>query len=496
MAQKKFDLIQKLRTVNLPSTFQLVLMGVGLILAIVAWIFLSGFVSCWQMTSLPGVPVPTCAGGGSVPTAAAATKPGDTPVAQTATPSLSAPEVQLPSPWDGASRVTLMVVGLDYGDWSTDREGPSRSDTMILLTIDPVSKTAGMLSIPRDMWVNIPGFEYSKINNAYALGEMYKLPGGGPGLAMKTVENFLGIPIQYYAQVDFTAFARMIDDVGGICMDVPVTINVGVLDEEGTTTVKAGHQCLSGKVALGYARARDVEQGVMGGDVERAQNQQRVILAIRDKVLANLPALMTQAGPLYNELSSGVHTNLSLDDILKLAMLAKDIPLNSIQPKVIDYTMMADAKYDLNGQTLDVLRPFPDKIRELVDQVFGGGSMSPAATGDPTQLMQQEGARVLVINGSGMDGVGQKTYDYLKTQGMNVMGPGNMVDYPDKYHFPPLPDRTMLIVHAGKPYAMKYLMDLMKFDSANQVVVDYAPDAAADITLAVGTDWANSGQMP
>jgi len=70
----------------------------------------------------------------------------------------------------------------------------------------------------------------------------------------------------------------------------------GVLFEPGTTVVEAGHQCLSGKVALGYARARDVAQGIANGDVERAQNQQRVILAIRDKVLSNLPALVTQAG--------------------------------------------------------------------------------------------------------------------------------------------------------------------------------------------------------
>lgn len=468
-------------------------MGAGLVLAIGLWVFLSGFVSCWRVTSLPGIPLPTCSNSGPAPVA---TNASGTPVSPATTPSLSAPEVQLPPPWDGASRVTIMVVGLDYGDWSTDREGPSRTDTMMLLTIDPVSKTAGMLSIPRDMWVDIPGFGYSKINNAYAFGEMYKLPGGGKGLAIKTVENFLGIPIQYFAQVDFKAFARMIDDIGGICLDVPVKVNVGVLDENGTTTVDAGHQCLSGKVALGYARARDVEQGVLMGDVERSQNQQRVILAIRDKVLSNLPALVTQAVPLYNELSSGVHTDLSLDDILRLAMLAKDIPPDSIKPGVINYTMMQDAKYDLNGQTLAVLRPFPDKIRELVDQVFGGGSRQPIASGDPAQLMQQEAARVLVINASGVDGIGQKTYDYLKSQGMNVMGPGNTGEYPDKYYFPPLPARTMLIVHAGKPYAVKYLMDLMKFDSANQLLVDFDPAAPADITLAIGADWANSNPIP
>jgi hypothetical protein len=110
--------------------------------------------------------------------------------------------------------------------------------------------------------------------------------------------------------------------------------------------------------------------------------------------------------------------------------------------------------------------------------------------------MQQEAARVLVINASGVDGIGQKTYDYLKSQGMNVIGPGNTGEYPDKYYFPPLPARTMLIVHAGKPYAVKYLMDLMKFDSANQLLVDFDPAAPADVTLAIGADWANSNPIP
>ncbi len=93
---------------------------------------------------------------------------------------------------------------------------PPRSDTMILLTIDPLTKTAGMLSIPRDMWVNVPGFGYSRINMAYANGEGSKLPGGGPELAKKTVEQFIGVPIQYYAQIDFSTFASFIDEIGGI----------------------------------------------------------------------------------------------------------------------------------------------------------------------------------------------------------------------------------------------------------------------------------------
>ena len=484
-------MVQKLRALGRPSIVQWILMTLGFVIAVGLWIFLTGFVSCWRVTSLPGLPLPTCSGNRSQ---APVVNAAGTPESLTVTPTTSAPEIQLPPPWDGASRVTLLVVGLRGGADTNDC--PLCTDTLILMTIDPVSKTAGILSLPRDMWVNIPGFGYGKINSAYTLGELYKLPGGGPGLTIQTVENFVGIPIQYYAQVDFDAFAKMIDDIGGVCLNVPVKVNVGVQFKHGTTTLNPGYQCLNGEVALGYARTRDIKQGVTGGDVQRSQDQQLVILAIRDKVLSNLPQLVTKAVPLYNEISSGVHTNLSLDDILRLAMLAKDIPTSSIQQGVIDYTMMQDGQTVVNGQTVDILRPYPDKIRELVDKIFGGGVLAPAAKGTPAQLMQQEGAKILVINGSGVTGVAQKTADYLKSQGMNVTGAGNMAAYPDKYAFPPLPDRTMMIVHAGKPYAMNYLMTLMKFSSANQLVFDFNPSAPADVVLVVGMDWVNSNPMP
>ncbi len=169
-------------------------------------------------------------------------------------------------------------------------------------------------------------------------------------------------------------------------------------------------------------------------------------------------------------------------------MLAKDIPLENIQKGVIDYTMMQDGTYNLNGQQLAILRPYPDKIRELVDKIFGGGTMQPMASGTVEEKMKAEAARVVVINGTGVAGMAAKTTDYLKTQGMNVTDFGNTGDYPDKY-YSPFPGRTIIIVHAGKPYAMQYLMALMKFNSSSQIKVDFNPDAPEDIVVALGSDW-------
>ena len=207
-----------------------------------------------------------------------------------------APQPIAPStaPWDGAGRVTVLLLGLDYRDWSAD-EGPSRSDTMILLTLDPLSKTAGMLSIPRDLWVQIPGFKHGKINTAYYLGDAYQLPGGGPALAIKTVEQFLGVPINYYAQIDFGAFVRFIDEIGGVKLEItePITIDLLGSGLETRKKLKPGIQVLPGEWALAYARARYTE----GGDFDRASRQQQVILAIRERILDfnYLPTLITKA---------------------------------------------------------------------------------------------------------------------------------------------------------------------------------------------------------
>ena len=100
---------------------------------------------------------------------------------------------------------------------------------MMLVTVDPMARTAGMLSIPRDLWVEIPGFEHNRINTAYFLGESYNLPGGGPALAMKTVESLLGVPVSYFAVIEFSAFERMIDEIGGIDVLVPERVKISPL---------------------------------------------------------------------------------------------------------------------------------------------------------------------------------------------------------------------------------------------------------------------------
>jgi len=382
------------------------------------------------------------------------------------------------TPWDGVGRVTMLLIGLDYRDWSAGSDY-SRSDTMILLTLDPLTKTGGILSIPRDMWVAIPGFQHGKINTAYYLGEAYKLPGGGPGLAVKTVEEFLGVPINYYAQVDFRAFVRFIDELGGVKINVPEKIVVDLLGKGSATkkTLQPGVQVLPGEWALAYARNRYTS----GGDFDRATRQQQVILAIRDRILSldMLPTLIQRAPALYNELASGVHTNLSLDQIIKLALLAVDVPDGSIQQGVLN------EKYVIFGTSpdgLSIVIPLPDKIFTLVDQLFAtSGSLSPQTPGDSHARMQAEAASVILYNGSSRNGLAESSADMLRQQGMNI----SQVGQADQLYA-----RTTLVDHSGNPATLRYLAEAMGLGEEPRVILDYNPSAAAGVEVYLGEDWA------
>jgi LCP family protein required for cell wall assembly len=454
------------------------ILGISIAAAIAGFFLIKNLVVSWTFTDLPGIAI---VDNGS-PNNTTTTPEG-------ALPEPVIPPSALPPTWDGASRVNILVMGLDFGDWSKDRTGPSRSDSMVLFTIDPISKTAGMLSIPRDLWVNIPGFDHGKINTAHALGQSYKLPGGGPALAAKTVEDFIGVPVQYYAVISFAAFTHMVDQLGCINIWAFEDLDIDPVGKGNTIHLtKDKGYCMDGKTLLAYARDRHTK----GGDIDRAHRTQQVILAIKDVVLdpVNFPTLVAKAPALYNDLASGINTNLSLDDALKLAMLAKDISTNDIKSSVIDYTMSTLAMVKAaDGADMSILVPIPDKIRELRDKVFAeSGSIKPFAQGDPAQLVAAEGASLEVLNGTYTQGLAGKTGDYFKSLGFNVPSVGN----PDKLGYP----RTIIIDHRGKPYMTKYLSDLFKTTSPSQFQIKYDPASAADVTIILGDDWAFHNPMP
>lgn len=440
---------------------------------------------CWTLTALPGIPPAECSLQHQ-PSSDLSTLPDPT-TSNVLAVEVSAPEMELPQ-WDGASRINIAFFGL-RGDDGQGEGCPTCTDTIMVLTVDPVTKTAGMLSIPRDMWVNIPGAGYSRINTAWAIGENAKLPGGGPQLAMQTVSQFIGVPIHYYVQVDFGTFVSFINLIGGI--DVYVEERM-VLDPLGAGqdhfVLKPGdYRHLTGPRALAYARCRHESQGCSGGDVGRAKRQQQVILAIRDKVLEGetFATLITQAPQLYAEFSSGIHTNMSLEDAIQLAVLAKDIRVDDIKRGVIDNTMAIPADTTINGVPANVLRPVPDLIRILRDEIFvPGGPLSPLAQGDPVALMQSDQAKIRIINNTYTAGLEQRTATLLTAQGMQVV----------EYGVPTgASNTTKIILYSSKLYALRYLTELLGVGS-QQITIQPDPASTVDMEIRLGEDWV--GRVP
>jgi len=476
------------QTTNSPKKTSKIFFGVVLLLLAIVAAFLTfrivrGMVAAWDVTNLPGLAIKP-----GEPTSTPA--PGETPISpgQENTESQAPPLASgpTPEPWDGASRVNVLVMGLDYRDWEAG-EGPPRTDTMILFTIDPVAKTAGMLSIPRDLWVSIPGYGYYKINQAYQVGEVNKLPGGGPELAMKTVEHFLGIPVQYYAQIDFEAFVRFIDEIGGVKVDVPKKIWIDLIgDERGSVRLKAGVQTLPGDYALAYARARHTE----GGDFDRALRQQQVILGIRNQILRFdlIPVFIQKAPVLYAELSSGINTNLTFDEAFQLGWTASQIPLEDINKGIIG---AEHVNFGKSPDGLDVLKPLPDKIRLLRDEVFGvtDESASPVAAAgkEKVELMAEEGAKLSLLNGTLTPGIAGLTQEYLQSLGANVFVVGDAENKPQTY--------TAIYDYTGNPYTVQYFVELMNI-SEYRIFFKYNPESEVDVAIILGDDWVGNNPMP
>jgi LCP family protein required for cell wall assembly len=318
--------------------------------------------------------------------------------------------------WQGVERVNVLLLGIDERE---QESGPWRTDTMIVLSVDPASKTAAMLSIPRDLWVPIPGMDTEgKINTAHFLGDLTKYPGGGPALAMATVQYNFGIATQYYVRLNFGGFEKLIDLIGGVEICVPETIDDPEYPDSGfgyePLHIDAGCQQMDGRLALKYARTR--HSGL--GDFDRAKRQQQVILAVRDKVVKGdlLPTLVSKAGPLLDTLKDSVQTNLTLDQALRLAKLATQIDPSNIKQAVIDETMVLRYMAPTDPPQ-DVLIPIRDKVRELRDRLFNLAPVNPAGTPNPALT----NARVRVENGTYTEGLAARTADRLKSLGFNVV---------------------------------------------------------------------------
>ncbi len=378
--------------------------------------------------------------------------------------------------WEGKNRVSILLMGIDQ---RCDEAGPAHTDTMMVLTIDPVGLSAAMLSLPRDLWVEIPNFGVDRINQANYYGEIYEYPGGGQALAVQTVEALLGVPIDYYVAVNFDAFVEVVDLIGGIDIDVPEAIDDPNYPDQcygyDPFSIAAGEQHLDGEAALKYARTR----ATFGGDVDRAGRQQAVILAVRQKIfdLNSIPQLIAQAPQLWQTSQENVRTNMSLDEAIQLALLVQDIPRESIRTAVLDFN------YVYNETTPDgrqVLVPVRENIRQLRDQLFAPPAIPTPVIENLPALMAAENARVAVYNGTAEFGLAGLTQEYLESFGINVSEVGNA----DASTYL----TSQVITYGSYPNTSRYLMQLMHVPPLN-VSSGTNPNGDYDILIIIGNDW-------
>lgn len=394
-------------------------------------------------------------------------------LADTSTIPGRAPAYELPDVVAKKEPVNILLLGIDQRE---GEEGPYRSDTMILVSIDPTSNSAAMVSLPRDLWVTIPGYGENRINAAHALGDYYNYPGGGPALAKKTVQEALGIPVHYYIRINFTGFERMIDAIGGITIDVPRHIYDSAYPDNnyGTYVVEfqPGIQQMNGKRALEYARTRHDSS-----DFDRMQRQQQVIMAVRDKALSlNIP--LSSIPELLQIAGDSILTDLNLREILALAEMARTLSSGNIRTAALDETMTSSVT-TLKGAMVQVANW--DKVHALINEMFPN-STPLDATPDPTKSqIALEGARIELRNGSGVDAYGEQVTLALRAKGYNV------IRYDSNSQFSQ--DASSIIVYADKPYTLDSLIRELGIIPANiRTMADETADI--DLIIVLGKDYA------
>jgi polyisoprenyl-teichoic acid--peptidoglycan teichoic acid transferase len=288
--------------------------------------------------------------------------------------------------WDGSERINVALYGID----SREDGESARSDTIIIVTIDPETDEVGMMSIPRDLQVDIPELGTEKINAAYAQG--------GRALTRAVVEYHFQIDIHYYAEVDFTGFINIVDTIGGVVIDNPAVLKD---DNYEWTRVyfPTGVQHMDGERALQYVRTRYDDN-----DFARGQRQQQVLRAMRQQgVRLNL---ITQVRSLLQDVEENFRTDLSMRQSLALARIANDIDNDDIR----SYSIIDCTTEDYVPDQYYYLIPDWDCIHDQMADIF------PEQEQDTEDLIDYD-AEILVENGTFIDGLASRTRDALLEAG-------------------------------------------------------------------------------
>ncbi|HEY7802777.1 MAG TPA: LCP family protein [Dehalococcoidia bacterium] len=309
------------------------------------------------------------------------------------------------------ARINILMVGIDRRP--TEGNTLTRTDTIEVISIDPKTKSASILGIPRDLWVNIPlksgGVYQDRVNTALVAAETQNYSEGPIGLMKEVIERNLNIQIDHYVMVDFSGFKEIIDGLGGIDVNVPEhvydpyyseTEKPGDYDPQ---DFKPGLQHMDGSTALAYSRIR-----YSSDDLDRIQRQQRVIFATIAK--ANSLGVLKNAVGLWNQYKHTIQTDISDGQIVGYALLAKQVESN------IRAVSLGPATVPCNKGAAEVLCSSPESIAQIVNAVFAD-KPSPDAAASPTPPAP---VSVQVQNGTSTDKLATQVADFIASKGYPV----------------------------------------------------------------------------
>jgi polyisoprenyl-teichoic acid--peptidoglycan teichoic acid transferase len=393
---------------------------------------------------------------------------------------------------EDSGRVNILLAGNSADD--AGHNGGQLTDSIMLISIDVKNNKAFMLSIPRDLWVKVPGDGHSKINSVYVTGEAnnyseYGYPDGGMGQLEQTISDALEIPINYYALVDYTALRQSVDAVGGVDFTVNSKDPRGLYDPNIDWETKGplvklsnGTHHLNGRQALDLARARGDaynSYGFAASDFDRTEHQRQLLAALKDKaisagVLSN-PAKLTS---LSDAIGNNVKTDFKINEVHRLYDILKNINGSSIKSLSLN---------DDNGENLLASYSSPNGQSALIPAA-GIDDYSDIQTflkkQTSTNAVVQEGAKIVVLNGTTTNGLATKIKNQLKTKNMNVSDIGDAGN---------TAQTTSTIIDLSATHKPGTKAALIKF-FGNHVTTQnpYGTLYDADFIIVLGSDQANA----
>lgn len=391
---------------------------------------------------------------------------------------------------EGDGRVNVLLLGVG----GAGHDGPDLTDTMLLVSIDPVNNKAALLSIPRDLWVKMPNnfiSNYQKINAAYESGKYYYLRREDPSnsnqnavkagfsAADQVVSNVLGVKVDYNGLVDFKAFQEGVDIVGGISLNVPTELYDPTIAWENhwnPVIAKAGLQTMNGNQALLYVRSRETSS-----DFARSQRQRAVLVSLKDKALSlGILSNPFKISQLLSTFGNNVSTDISLSDAEAFYGISQKIGNSDIQSIGLadppnNYVTTA------NQGGISVVEPRAgifdySAIQTYIRSVLVDG------------YILKENAKIAVLNGTNNAGLGASTAATLKSYGYNVVSVGNTPS--STYQQTVVVDLT-----GGKDsYTAHYLEQRFKAKAVNSLPDPAIQAGGANFVIIVGNDEAGNSQ--